>query len=105
MEGKGTSRFGTSGQAFSHTSKSKVSNGLVSSRKSSMGDKEKQELWAQLGLDDSSDEEVEVEAGHSISTRSAGKGIMSNNKKDDEQQSPVRLTQRLPDQQAMQDQS
>ena len=82
MEGKGTSRFGTSGQTFSITSKAK-SNGLVSSRKlSSMGDKEKQELWAELGLDDSSVEELEMETGPSTTTGSAGKGIISNNKKD-----------------------
>ena len=48
-----------------------------------MGDKEKQELWAELGLDDSSVEELEMEAGPSTtSTGSAGKGIISNNKKD-----------------------
>ena len=88
MEGKGTSRFGTSGKAESVASKSKSkSNGqrvVVSSRKlSSMGDKEKQELWAELGLDDSSVEELEMEAGPSTtSTGSAGKGIISNSKKD-----------------------
>ena len=43
-----------------------------------MGDKEKQELLAALGLDDSSG----VEVGPSISMGSAGKGIISNNKKD-----------------------
>ena len=59
MEGKGTSRFSSTGKAESVASKS---NGLVSSRKlSSMGDKEKQELWAELGLDDSSVEELEME--------------------------------------------
>ena len=81
MEGKGKSRFGTSGKAESNTSKSK-SNGqrVVSSR--SREDKEKQELFKELGLDDSSDEEVEVDAESSISTGSAGKGIVSNNKKD-----------------------
>jgi len=48
-----------------------------------MGDKEKQELWSELGLDDSSVEELEMEAGPStISTGSAGKGIITNNKKD-----------------------
>ena len=81
MEGKGTSRFGTSGKVEVIASKSK-SNGLVSSRKSSMGDKEKQELWAELGLDETSYEEMKVEAGPSISMGSAGKGIISNNKKD-----------------------
>jgi len=48
-----------------------------------MEDKEKQELWATLGLDDSSVEELEMEAGPSTtSTGSAGKGFISNNKKD-----------------------
>ena len=85
MEGKGTSRFGTSGKAENVASKSSNGQRVVSSSRklSSMGDKEKQELWAELGLDDSSDEEVEVEAGSSIiSTGSAGKGSISNNKKD-----------------------
>ena len=87
MEGKGTSRFGTSGKADSVASKSKSNGQRVvssSSRKiSSMGDKEKQELWFELGLDDSSVEELEMEAGPStISTGSAGKGIITNNKKD-----------------------